>query len=1290
MKSLLHRRSQSAGGSESPKSKSASATPSPTMIMSPGSRSPDKSPPKSPSRLSVGSVFRRMSSSSPPKSPPKLPSPDKAGSPFSAVFSSSVKKAIASHYSTTPRIEEKGHRKTQSASQLYSSMIIDGEKKEYVRTPVLPEKYPATPDLKTPDLSKTPKTPKTEPRKTYGDSFPNLSPQATKPVLKSPQYTRNSYHPNAEIDPLQKNLKQTKSYTNLSKTKSHTPNLGSTPNLTKTTSHQPRPRRLSADLKRSFDVRRADFTAALEEKKSSLSPNLKKLNPLNMIRRKSSKDDFINIADVYEDGRFESRASREFSARDFSARDNVFTPTFSHDSSDSGVETTSRDQPRDLHPTPVSHDIISSSRDPETGVIYATRKHEWGASPGSSRASITSDSHVTKNDHTSKDHVTTPKSTPREQMERYVKRRSKSAVLANPLDIPDQPVESLRVVKKSSAVGLNILMGDEPRDLPSPVTPRDLARDSPSRASFSFPARDDETSARNSPSRASFASRDSPVRASFSRDSPVSSSRDLPPLPRKSGSRRNSQIDTNTWEVPPRDSRRNSRVLSEIVAESDLVAISNAAESAKIAEAARIAETRAAEAKKRDSVLDFESHDSLSHDTLSRGQSSLRSSNTGHTSLEDAVDASGPAAETEKAEAEKLAESTEKSSSSSHVTEKPHVTEKSHEAHVTDISSFSKQLMAQDKDNSFGGLLEDDSDSAFSFEDDDFGRNSSVRLHKKPERFTSRDLSDEEDDYYDDMYDDDGIEDDAHLYGGNAFLDDSAETGDILPASLTKKHTKSTSSGLSRGGSVISRGASHGRGKTSRRGSVNTSGPIHESREEKSDHVIENVTEGVADHVTSENVTATSSPVAAHTSSPVTTGSPLASRRHSKRLASYHGNDDSSGPVAVTTDDPGYQRQQLPVQLSAQLSPAQFKFPPETKELDFGKSRDPEKSRDVTDARDKSHDQSFGDTTAGDTTTYTSATSSPAVSRHSSHTRNTSRDKRRSYKFPPAAEEEFSFESAHDSSFNHTITEDYSEHDSTAFAYQEVEDALSEIESLTQSGCSSPLRSRFEIPSLGETLGHVRNLSNPSYVGSPSHARNLSHVSSPSVGHVRNPSHVSSPSHVTNSSHVNSPSFGHIRSVSGTQALHEPLEIDTGFGDYDQYGFGYSEGDFEGGGYDDEYYDDLLDEANAVQETYYDDDEYAKDKSYNSRLERSHSNRKLPRKVIHVTEPSNNVVEFRDTTTTLFGLINDEAEEARSIVTTPVNQQGPFDPVSGLPMPGYVELTPISERSYDGDSPYRR
>lgn len=174
MKSLLHRRSQSAGGSELPKSRSGSVTPSsPAMVMSPGSRSPDKksAPPKSPSRMSVSSVLRRMSTSSPPKSPVKSSSspqrsPTKSGSPFGAVFSGNVlKKALANHYPTTPRIDDgtKGHRKTQSAgTQQYSSMIIDGETqrpKGHTRTPVLPEKFPVTPVM-----SYTPTSPKTEPR----------------------------------------------------------------------------------------------------------------------------------------------------------------------------------------------------------------------------------------------------------------------------------------------------------------------------------------------------------------------------------------------------------------------------------------------------------------------------------------------------------------------------------------------------------------------------------------------------------------------------------------------------------------------------------------------------------------------------------------------------------------------------------------------------------------------------------------------------------------------------------------------------------------------------------------------------------------------------------------------------------------------------------------------------------------------------------------------------------------------------------------------------------------------
>lgn len=183
MKSLLHRRSQSAGGPDpqSKGSKNGFTSPSsPTMIMSPGSRSPEKGPPKSPSKLSVSSVFRRMSTSSPPKSPTKSSSPQrsptKSSSPFTTVLNSTaVKKALASHYSTTPRIEQKGHRKSKSAGQPYSSMIIDGEKREYVRTPVLPEKYPkttpVTPNMssapKTPNMPNTPKTPKTEPRSEY-------------------------------------------------------------------------------------------------------------------------------------------------------------------------------------------------------------------------------------------------------------------------------------------------------------------------------------------------------------------------------------------------------------------------------------------------------------------------------------------------------------------------------------------------------------------------------------------------------------------------------------------------------------------------------------------------------------------------------------------------------------------------------------------------------------------------------------------------------------------------------------------------------------------------------------------------------------------------------------------------------------------------------------------------------------------------------------------------------------------------------------------------------------------
>ncbi|KAG5359055.1 hypothetical protein CJU90_3788 [Yarrowia sp. C11] len=1101
----------------------------------------------------------------------------------------------------------------------------------------------------------------------------------------------------ADLDPLQKptshKLKQSKSQTslsNLTKTKSHTPNPGS-----KNSFNQTRPRRLSAELKRSFDVRRADFTAALEEKKSSLSPNLKKLNPINFMRRKSSKDDFINIANVYEDPEHDSRTSREFSARDFSSRDiNVFTPTFatftpttSHDGFESNTS-------RDLHPTMVSHDIISSSRDPETGVIYATRKCEWGTSPGSSKTSVVMESPVmtaVEPSHVNKKGSESQHVTRNNSESKHVSRNNsaKLSVITNPLEIPDPPIESLRVVKKSSGVGLNILMGDTTRDsLP--------ARDSPRRASFSFPNRDFDSPSRGSfsrespskgsfsresPSRTSF-SRDSPSRTSFSRDSPsrASFSRDVPAIPvrrdsKLGSSRRQSLIgaDTNTWEVPPRDSRRNSRVMSDIVAESDLVAIADAAESARLAEAASIARAAAerldrelaqADAKaesaildtKADSVLETkaestetkpeslvpaldESHDTLSHDTLSRGQNSLRSSNTGHTSFE------------------QDSEKTEKTEKNENVISGPS---------DGGLTQFTKQLMAQDGDNSFGGLLEDDSDSAFSFEDDDFGRNSSVRLHKKPERFTTRDLSDGEEDYddydgYDEMYDEDGLEDDAHLYGGgNAFLDQSSPKeevaeGDILPSSLTNQRKS------------ISRGKSHGRGLSGGRQDPN--GGLTRSRRSE-----------VPD---SEFSVSVMSPASHERHSSY--GS-VGGRKHSKRLASYHGGDDSNasitpadspGPVAVTTDDPGYQRQKL-----SNL----FKFPPDTAELSFDKSgggnrsRDGDKSRDFYSRNGHSRDVS---NISGD---HTIATSSPH-SRHvsststdaaftSGHSRQSSGEKRRSYKFPPSHDEEFSFES-HDSSFNNTITEqDYEDegHDSTAFAYQEVEDALSEIESLTQSGCSSPIRSRYEIPSLGETLGHARNLSNlssPSYLGSPSHARNLS-----------------SPSHVRNSSQLSN--SGHIRSVSGSQALQEPLEIDTGFTDYDQYGFGYPEGDFEAGGYSDEYYDDLLDEANAVSETYYEEEDNVRSDRYSSRLERSHSNRKLPRKVIHVNELNNNVVESRDGTTTLYGLINDEVEEARSIVTTPVNQQCPFDPVSGLPMPGYVELTPISERSYDGDSPYRR
>ena len=188
MKSLLHRRSQSAGGSESPKSRSGSAAPSsPAMVMSPGSRSPDKSPPKSPGRMSVGSVLRRMSTSSPPKSPVKSSSPQrsptKSGSPFSSVFSSNVlKKALANHYPTTPRIEDRGHRKTQSAgTQQYSSMIIDGERRAHssqkpqahTRTPILPERYPVTPVMS----SHTPTTPKTEPPKSEYTEEPGATGQ---------------------------------------------------------------------------------------------------------------------------------------------------------------------------------------------------------------------------------------------------------------------------------------------------------------------------------------------------------------------------------------------------------------------------------------------------------------------------------------------------------------------------------------------------------------------------------------------------------------------------------------------------------------------------------------------------------------------------------------------------------------------------------------------------------------------------------------------------------------------------------------------------------------------------------------------------------------------------------------------------------------------------------------------------------------------------------------------------------------------------------------------------------
>jgi hypothetical protein len=76
-----------------------------------------------------------------------------------------VKKALANHYPTTPRIEEKGHRKTQSAGQQYSSMIIDAEKQQkpqtHTRTPILPERYPVTPVMQ----ASTPKTPKTEPQR---------------------------------------------------------------------------------------------------------------------------------------------------------------------------------------------------------------------------------------------------------------------------------------------------------------------------------------------------------------------------------------------------------------------------------------------------------------------------------------------------------------------------------------------------------------------------------------------------------------------------------------------------------------------------------------------------------------------------------------------------------------------------------------------------------------------------------------------------------------------------------------------------------------------------------------------------------------------------------------------------------------------------------------------------------------------------------------------------------------------------------------------------------------------
>lgn len=667
------------------------------------------------------------------------------------------------------------------------------------------------------------------------------------------------------------------------------------------------------DLKRSLDLRRkSNENRRLEPKKTPdmgrqspegfISPSLKRLNPINLIRKKTPE---INISDVY-------------------------SPDPDH------------------------------SADYDAGIIYGTRKHEWGTNSSS---------------------------------EFLPKQEVLSPVIRDPLAIPDQPVESLRVVKKKSYIGLNILVPPE-------------------------------------------SEKTGPASAAVSRSTTVEKSR-------LSGS-------SGTPQIIPSLSQESQ-----------------------------------------------ESYSSKSCDTTA----------TGNTSAD--------------GEGANLADS---------------------------LSAFTKKLMSEDQGSGFGGMLEDDNASAFSFEDDDFGRNSSVRLHKKPERFCQQQVSDG-DEYEDDCdYDYDGLDDedgdDAHLYRGNAFLNDDASE-DILPAHVEPlpPHPEDLRS-LS---------------ESQQTQQQSLQPPFHTKTE------------------------------------------PLDLSEESPQL-SYAKKTHLTPPVRLS---------------ETQLAP-----PVQSPGNKVALQRRPQSS--------------------------TSATNTPEI-------------KRRSYRFPDSAEEEFSFETSFDNTVTEELYDDYDEEDSTALAYQEVEDALSEIESLTQSGCSSPLRSRYDRPSLGETLS-----GSPALRGVP----------------------------------------GHARTVSGTQAAPEPLEYNTlpypgqfGYENFDSYGFG---GEHEyGDGEDDFDYDDLLDEANAVSETYYEDDDQVGSSGLSrGRIHRSHSNRKLPRRVMPVAEPLNNIVTSGDQTTTLFGHntpsqnSSDDEGARKSQVTTPINQQGAFDPVSGLPMPfphGYVELTPISERSYDSDmSPYRR